>query len=221
MEEEPHNEDLQARHRNHEPHLHDGEVENPLLRALHREEIPVLPCAEILLVPGNGAQLGAQLEDRFLQHARLLRVRALLARELRSDFIFDLATPCVSYESLCGQIILPIVIGEPALELGRLERLEERCVWDRGRVKRDAYRDLEVHRLLRKGAHLVVEAEAVFARVVGREDEVTLALFGAVEDHLLVGARDGVVDVERAARLDLQSRISSGYAESEGTLTAK
>lgn len=39
------------------------------------------------------------------------------------------------------------------------------------------YSDLKIHHLLRKRRHLVVEAEAVFTNVVGREDEVALPLF--------------------------------------------
>lgn len=43
-----------------------------------------------------------------------------------------------------------------------------------------AYGDFEVYHFLGEGAHFVVEAEFVFACVVGGEDKVTLALFGAV-----------------------------------------
>lgn len=68
---------------------------------------------------------------------------------------------------------------------------------------RAAYRDFEVNHLVRDGAHLVVEAEAVLARLVRSEDKVALALVRAVEDGLVVGADDRVVDVEGAAGLDL------------------
>lgn len=70
-----------------------------------------------------------------------------------------------------------------------------------------AYRDLEVHRLLGEGAHLVVEAEAILAHIVGREDKVALSLLGTVENHLVVGASYCVVDIEGATGLDLQCRL--------------
>jgi hypothetical protein len=66
-----------------------------------------------------------------------------------------------------------------------------------------AYRDLEVHDLLRKGAHFVVEAKSIFAGIVGGEDEITLSFAGPVKDDFFVGAYHRVVDVEGAAGLDL------------------
>lgn len=68
------------------------------------------------------------------------------------------------------------------------------------------YGDFKVHELLCKCAHLVVEAEAVLADLVGCEHKVALALLRAIEDDLLwaaIGARadNRVIDVERAARL--------------------
>lgn len=70
-----------------------------------------------------------------------------------------------------------------------------------------AYRDLKVNDLLGESRHFVVEAEAVLARVVRGEDEVALALLGALHHAVLVGADDLIVDIEAAARLDLQSRL--------------
>jgi hypothetical protein len=55
----------------------------------------------------------------------------------------------------------------------------ERVVW--------TYSNLEVHHLLCKSAHLVVEAEPVFADIVRREDKVALSLLCAVEDDLFCG----------------------------------
>jgi hypothetical protein len=70
-----------------------------------------------------------------------------------------------------------------------------------------SYGNLKVHKLLGERAHLVVEAEAVLAHLVGREDEIALALLHPVEDDLLrpaigPGAHHGVINVERAAGLD-------------------
>ncbi len=64
-------------------------------------------------------------------------------------------------------------------------------------------RNLKVHHLLGKRRHLVVEAERILARLVGREDKVALALLLAVHDLLVAGALDGVVHVKRTASLDL------------------
>ncbi len=72
-----------------------------------------------------------------------------------------------------------------------------------GREWEGTYGDLKVHHLLDPGAHLVVEAEAVLARLFCREDGVELPLFTVLHYDLVVGAYDAVVDVEGAARLDL------------------
>jgi hypothetical protein len=61
-----------------------------------------------------------------------------------------------------------------------------------------AYRDLKVDKLLGVGAHLVVEAELVFANLLGREYKVALPLLLAVQDVLPIRTRHPVVDIERA-----------------------
>lgn len=66
-----------------------------------------------------------------------------------------------------------------------------------------SYRNLKVDVLVGIRAHLIVEAELVLARLVGREDKVALALVETLEEDLAVGVGDLVVDVERATRLDL------------------
>ena len=68
---------------------------------------------------------------------------------------------------------------------------------------RATHRDLEVHDLLGKRAHLVVEAESVFANFVGGEDKVSLPLPIAFYDLVFVGPDDFVIDVEGTAGLDL------------------
>jgi hypothetical protein len=70
------------------------------------------------------------------------------------------------------------------------------------------YGDLEVNHLLGKGGEFVVEAEAVFTRVVGGEDIVSLALFGAFHEGALVGADDRVVYIEGPSRLNLTTAMS-------------
>jgi hypothetical protein len=48
-----------------------------------------------------------------------------------------------------------------------------------------SYRDLKVDQLVCESRNRVVEAEAVLARVSSRENVVTLALFLAIQNHLL------------------------------------
>ena len=83
--------------------------------------------------------------------------------------------------------------------------------------------DVEVDELLGERAHVVLEAEGVFADVVCSENVVALALAYAIEEDLVVGVLHLVVDVEGTTSLNLQSvRPPSGLIEhaSEG-LTAK
>ena len=65
--------------------------------------------------------------------------------------------------------------------------------------------NVEVDELLGEGGHVVLEAEGVFADVVGSEDVVTLALAYAVKENLVVGILHLVVDIEGASSLDLDS----------------
>lgn len=75
---------------------------------------------------------------------------------------------------------------------------------DLGACKEErTYGDFKIHDFLREGAHLVVEAEPIFSCVGGGEYKVALALFLVLHDYLLVRAYHTVVDIERAARLDL------------------
>lgn len=67
-----------------------------------------------------------------------------------------------------------------------------------------AYSYFEIHHFLCKSAHFVVKAELIFARFLGREDRVQLALFGVRHD-CSVWAIDTVIDIEGATGLDLQS----------------
>jgi hypothetical protein len=62
-----------------------------------------------------------------------------------------------------------------------------------------AYRNFKVNKLVGKRAHLVVEAEFVFATVVRREDEVALPLLLPIHNDLAARARHLIVNVEGAA----------------------
>lgn len=68
---------------------------------------------------------------------------------------------------------------------------------------KELYRNLEIHHLLCKSAHLIVEAESVFALLFRREDEVALSFFLTFHDNLVIGTDHAVIDIERAASLDL------------------
>jgi len=70
-------------------------------------------------------------------------------------------------------------------------------------LQRGTYGNLEIHHLLGKCRHLIVEAELILADALGSEDEVALALLGAVQDDLAAGRGHGEIDIEGAAGLDL------------------
>lgn len=75
----------------------------------------------------------------------------------------------------------------------------------RGRVATGfgLHHDVEVDELLGEGGHVVLKAEGVFARSVGREDIVALPLALAVKDDLLARIFHLEVDVKRATGLNL------------------
>lgn len=68
-----------------------------------------------------------------------------------------------------------------------------------GREWEGTYGDLKVHHLLDPGAHLVVEAEAVFPLLFCCEDEVPLALLRALHYYPVIGADYAVINVEGTA----------------------
>ena len=80
--------------------------------------------------------------------------------------------------------------------------MREEC---RGRFGGALDGDLEINKLVCKGRHGVGEAEGIAARCLCSEDEVALSLFLAGKDWLVVGAYYIVVNVEGAARLDLDT----------------
>jgi hypothetical protein len=91
LEEEPHNEHLQPRHRHNEATLHQAKVEDALLGALDSREIAVLARAEVLLVAGNCGKLSRELEDGFFEDGGLFGRGTLLGGDFRAGgFVFDL-----------------------------------------------------------------------------------------------------------------------------------
>lgn len=54
LEEESHDENLQASHTHHQPTLHHAKIEYPRLGALDRAEVSIFACTEVLLVAING-----------------------------------------------------------------------------------------------------------------------------------------------------------------------
>lgn len=67
------------------------------------------------------------------------------------------------------------------------------------------YSDFEVNHFLGKSAHIIIEAEPVFARLLRRKYKIPLAFLLGVHDDLVAGAHNAVVDIEGTARLDLNS----------------
>lgn len=63
--------------------------------------------------------------------------------------------------------------------------------------------NLEIDVFLGESAHIVIEAEGVFADLLGGEDEVALSLFLAIHDNLTIGTLDGIVDIKRTTGLNL------------------
>lgn len=96
--------------------------------------------------------------------------------------------------------------------------------WGPGRVEDQTNRNLEVHHLVREGAHLIVEAELVFSDLVRSEDEIALPFLLSVQDALASGPSDFVIDIEGAARLHLIGNCepeSHGKAKGHRLHTAK
>lgn len=90
LEKEPHYEDLQASHCDHNQTLQDAEVEDTLLRASYGREISVFSGAEVFLVSVDGRQLGGDFENGFFEDGGLLRSRALFGRKLCACFVLNL-----------------------------------------------------------------------------------------------------------------------------------
>ena len=77
-----------------------------------------------------------------------------------------------------------------------------------------AYGNFEINEFLGESAHLIVEAEAVFAWLGGCEYEIPLTLLGSVHYYSVIGPSNFVVDVEGSSCLDLYAQmISVGFRE--------
>jgi hypothetical protein len=76
------------------------------------------------------------------------------------------------------------------------------------RTKRgNAYSDFKIDKLLRECAHLIIEAESVFARLARGEDEVALSLLFAIQDDLVPRSHNLVINIEGASCLNLSKII--------------
>lgn len=183
LKEEPHNENLQSRHRNHQCTFCNAEVKNPVLRALDRAHVPVLPRPEVFLVPVDGGEIAGDFEDGFFERGGLFGGRALFAGELGiAGFVLDLSE-AGPVSDLCAE-------NQPGAWS------EIAGTGERRPSKRAPYRDLEIHHLLCKSAHLVVEAKSILSLLFRREDEIALSFFDALHYYLFVGTDHAVVDIE-------------------------
>jgi hypothetical protein len=68
---------------------------------------------------------------------------------------------------------------------------------------RTTYSDFKIDHLLSESRHLIVKAEGVFAMTLGSEDVITLSLLRSIQNDLAARRSHGVIDIERAARLNL------------------
>lgn len=122
----------------------------------------------------------------------------MFAGQLGPEFVFDLLHKHTHKKS-AAQVLL---LGFPGL--GGRQRKERRGGGGR-------YSNLEIDQLLRKRAHLIIEAKPILPGLRGREDKIPLPLFLVVHDDFLVRAHDAVIDVEGAARLDLWGESRCQY----------
>ncbi len=60
------------------------------------------------------------------------------------------------------------------------------------------YRYLEVHHLVRKCRHLVIEAHPVLSAILSGEDKIALSFLLVRHDNLVTGAYNLIIDIERA-----------------------
>jgi hypothetical protein len=65
------------------------------------------------------------------------------------------------------------------------------------------HRDFKVHHLLRKRRHVIVKTKPVLPDTLGSEYKIALSFFGAIDDGFVAWSNNSVVDIERAASLDL------------------
>lgn len=75
---------------------------------------------------------------------------------------------------------------------------------DRGWI---SYSDLKVYHLLSKSRHIIRETKTVIADFIHRKNKVSLPFLRSLKDDFIVGAGHLVVDIKRAARLDLSRNL--------------
>lgn len=65
------------------------------------------------------------------------------------------------------------------------------------------YSDFEIDEFLLESTHVVIEAETILSHLLRRKHEITLPLFRPIHYNFFIWSLDLVVDIERAAGLDL------------------
>ena len=80
LKEEPHNEDLEPSHANHQPALGHAEIKYPALCALDGAEVAVLTGPEVFLVAIDGGEVTRDFHDGLLQRGGLFRGGAFFGR---------------------------------------------------------------------------------------------------------------------------------------------
>ena len=121
--------------------------------------------------------------NRVVELFRLIGRRALLGRKLCARLALDLKISAYVRKVACS--------GHHHLR--------------RDKRKKETYGNLEIDKLFGKCAHLVAEAKRVLANLLRRKSKVALALLFALQDDLVLGSLDKVVNIKRAAGLDLDS----------------
>lgn len=76
------------------------------------------------------------------------------------------------------------------------------------------YGNFEIDQLLRKRAHLVIKTKPVLPCLRSRKHEIPLPLLLVLHDDFLVRAHDAIIDIERAARLDLRRWVGKNPMQS-------
>lgn len=188
LEKEAHNKHLQPGHGHHHHAFNNTEIEDASLGAAHSTKVAVLARTEVFLVSGNRGQHGRHFHDRLFDNTRLFGTGALLGWQLCLLLVFDLW--------ICASAHI-----QPASSYREHPRWKKK--------KKKTYRNLKIHKLLRKRRHFIAEAEAILANALRGKHEIALALLCSIQNDLFEGTGDQVVNVERAARLDLHDKVKS------------
>lgn len=105
---------------------------------------------------------------------------------------------------------LPVVMKIISRQLGKIRRCRMRSVGESKRPdnkkRRGAYSYLKIHHLLRKRAHLIIEAEPIFTSLLCRKHRIDLSLVRVFHDDFSIRPVDIVVNIKGAARLHLREK---------------